>query len=192
MPRSRKRTVKQRFATQEYTHMRSEADTPVEQRFLMVLGRLSEGMVRQLEEEEMPLWLERARGRGEDSNLAPWERFSKRDRSQDHAFYTLYAYADIPLGRRYDCVFQRDGGPAIRVSCRVDHAVFEGGFPTDQVEHGHKHVVFLSFDGPLPKCIPTFQRWEEVGQDDWQFALCDHTTYDARKTEGEPRHATDG
>jgi hypothetical protein len=93
--------------------MRSEADTPIEQQFLMILGRLSDGMIRQLEKEQMPFWLERARGRGEDRILAQWERFSKRDRTQDHAFYTLYAYADIPLGRRYDCVFHRDGVPAI-------------------------------------------------------------------------------
>ena len=165
--------------------MLSEADTPIEQQFLMILGRLSDDMIRQWEKERMPFWLVRARGRGEDRILAQWERFSKRDRTQDHAFYTLYAYADIPIGRRYDCVFHRNGGPAIRTNCRIVHAIFEGWYPTEQVEHGHKHIVFLQFHGDPPDCFPAFKRWEDIGQEDWRYGLCDQATYDARRTANE-------
>ncbi len=101
----------------------------------MILGRLSEAMIRELEDEKMPFWIDRARQRGEEGLLAQWEDFARRDRRRDRAFYTLYAYADIPLGRRYDSVFHRDGGPAFRTGCSIEHALSEGWFPAEEVGH---------------------------------------------------------
>jgi hypothetical protein len=165
--------------------MRSEVDTPIEQRFLMVLGKLSDHMIRQLEQEQMPFWLERARQRGDKGILAQWERFSNRDRTKDHAFYTLYAYADIPLGRRYDCFFPKHSGPPVPTNCTIEHIIFEGWFPIEEIGHGHKHIVFLRFDGVPSESVPVFADWEEVGQADWQFGLCDQATYDARRSSSE-------
>lgn len=165
--------------------MRSEKEIPIENHCLMILGKLSNALIRQIEE-GIPQWMERMQGKMGPSALAAKDRFNSRDKADDRAFYTLYAYADIPLGRRYDCLFRKDGRPeSVSVDCTIEHIIFESWFPVGKLEKGHKHVVFLSFDSAIPECIPTFECWEDVGQNDWLYGLCDQATYNARQARGE-------
>lgn len=166
--------------------MRIEHDVPIGERFLMILGKLSAEMIRQIEEERMPTCMARMRNQMDAGTVAEWNRFAARDRSLDHAFYTLYAYAEIPLGRCYDGFFHKADHELIPVRSRIEHAIYEGWFPVRELAHGHKHVIFLSTDSPVPVCVPSCQKWEEAGEDGWLYGICDRPTLDARRVELSP------
>ena len=171
--------------------MRSEADTPSDQRFLMLMGRLSPAMIKELDDRIIPKQIEDLTRRGKmTAEIEERLRvYNSRDRSHDVAFYTLYSYADIPVGRRYDTIWSREN-PEDRanVDCTIDHALFEGWFPTDIVGHGHKHVLFLRFSGETPDLIPTFQTWDEIGVEDWQYGLSDHAVAEERAVANKQLH----
>jgi hypothetical protein len=164
--------------------MRSEANTSIDQRFLMILGRVSNDMIRQTEERSIPNWMDRLKKRGDMDTrvLDEYERFSKRNKTLDRAYYTLYAYADIPVGHTYNCLFHKDGGSQIPISGTIAFAIFEGMFPVTELAQGHKHLVFLNFEGNAPGCIPAYDTWEDIGKNEWQYGLCDQASYSAIET----------
>ena len=173
--------------------MRSEADTPTDQRFLMLMGRLSPAMIKELEDQIIPEHIKRLTQNGLMTRELEksLREYNSRDRSRDAAFYTLYAYADIPLGRRYDSIWSRQNPEAYaKVDCRIEHALIEGWFPADVVDHGHKHVLFLRFAGEVPVDIPTFQTWRDIGITDWTHALSDSSVTEERVAANKARVAT--
>jgi len=165
--------------------MPSDEKRPIEQHFLMILGRLSDDMIRQLEETQVAGWMMGSRDKMDALTLEEWDRFTHRDRSLDKAFYTLYAYDDIPIGHSYDTLFHKAIGSVIRTRCVIEHVIWEGRIPVLQLAAGHKHIIFLSFDSPPPDCIPAFNRWEDIVRADWQYGLCDWATYESRQSGGE-------
>jgi len=169
--------------------MQAEADTPLADRWLMIVGKLSDAMIREMEQRRMP----RRRKRCDSCALDVREHFRNRDRAKDWALYTLYAYADIPLGRRYNCLFHvgdrvdRCTDP-VPIDCSIEHAVLVIGgamIPVPQLEHGHKHILFLSVRDSIPSCIPEFERWDDMGEADCLFGLGDRTVFKARQAKGE-------
>jgi len=154
--------------------MRSENDTPVEQRFLMILGRLSGAMIQEMDDKLLPPGIERIRELGnmtDDLETAIGAYYS-RDKSHDTAFLTSFAYADLPIGKHYDALWSRKAPhEPIEVRATIQHAIFDGTFPSTGLDHGHRHVVFLKLEGCIPDCIPTYGSFADITPYDWEFGL---------------------
>ena len=156
--------------------MRRESDTPLDQRYLMILGRLSKKMVREIEKKYIPGYYARLKKKG---LLTPdleelYQKFNSRDRTLDYAVSSIHAYADIPLNREYGVIRNRDNPEnSIHVRCEVEHILFNAWYPSAEIQHGHKHILFLKIDDAELDCFPLFDTWEDLCSSDWKYALSD-------------------
>ena len=165
--------------------MRSEADTPIDERFLMVLGRLNHELVQELDSRIVPEQIEALRGRGRYTPEieARLKQYNDRDKSEETAIVTLYAYADIPLGRRYETLWRRDGtSQRFEADCVVEHALFSGWFPADMIDHGHKHILIVRMSESVADALPVFDDWDQIGIEDWRFGLSDRNVAETLPT----------
>ena len=156
--------------------MRPESDTPLDERYLMILGRLSRKMVKGIEEQHIREHHTRLKKKG---LLTPhleelFQKFNSRDRSLDCAVFSIHAYANIPLGREYNLIWNRNNPEnSIQLRCRLEHILFNAWYPVAEIQHGHKHVLFLTIDDTEIDCFPIFDTWEELTSSDWNYALSD-------------------
>jgi len=77
--------------------------------------------------------------------------------------YTWYAYADLALPKRFDCIFHVDNPREhLLVSYLLTQSVIDlgGGFPISSVEHGHKHICVLTFEQEVPAIFQLLHRLE--------------------------------
>lgn len=66
---------------------------------------------------------------------------------------TLYAYADVRLPVSYDVLFNLNNVSQYEnVNCIILQSVFNGWFPIDKIEHGHKHACVTKF-AHIPQLI---------------------------------------
>jgi hypothetical protein len=173
--------------------MRSEADTPNNERFLMLLGRLADNLIEELDSEMIPKLAEQMRDRGTftPDHEAQLGRFEARTKTGETAIFTLYAYADIPLGRRYDNLWSRyETSECIDADCVVDHAIFNGLFPVEAIAHGHKHILFVRISEAAAKRLPTFTDWDQIGVEDWSFGLSDREVANTHRNANKASHST--
>ena len=134
--------------------MRSEADTPVEQRYLWLEGKVS------------PASLDLIK-----SGL-PTERPAHVE-----ALFVGFAYADLPLPKRFDFVFLR-GRPqeGVPCECRVTAATQQFGIELPEVPHGWKTICIVHFPTGVPELVrqlPTVDDWYE--NEPW-VCICDDAT----------------
>jgi hypothetical protein len=147
----------------------------------MIKCRLGNSLIRDLDERIIPKFIsdlkKRVRGQPDAGRQAVIDQYFNRDKSQDDAYVTTYAYADVGRGRKFGHLFHRDlRNQATVVDCTIDHIIYEAWIPVPSIEHGHKHALFLRFkDGP-PSCIPTYGTWDEVGKSDWIYGLLASTS----------------
>ena len=166
--------------------MRSEADTPIEQQFLMVFGRLGKELIQDLDDKIVPDWIERLRG---SDRITPEiqecvERYNDRERSGETAIFTLYSYADILLGRRYETLWLRHNpSELLAADCVIEHVLIEGWFPAPMIEHGHKHILFVRIAENVAGRLPVFNQWDQIGNADWMFGLSDRIVAQIRQGE---------
>ena len=109
-----------------------------------------------LSDEEIVRWQQdciarcRDKEKGEAYNsFVNWTR-----KSNEAAIFTLYAYADLTLPKQFDCLFDlNDPSDSFLTSFKLTQSIFEGWFPIETIEHGHKHLCIFEFDGSLPELI---------------------------------------
>jgi hypothetical protein len=77
----------------------------------------------------------------------------------------LYAYADVPLGKRFDVVFPRSAPEQVVRAPSVIVAVTQQfGKPFDSIPHGWKTVTLVDFPSGVPPLIDRMPRVEEFAQ----------------------------
>ena len=96
------------------------------------------------------------------------------------AVLTLYAYADIPLPRQYDLIFQI-GQPDnyVIIDYTITQAVINGWTTVDQLDHGHKHIAIVQFPEGIPSIIdllPPFST-KQAAQKGNQLGFCTTTDF---------------
>jgi len=117
-----------------------EERTPLDQRCLTIEGHVSETSL-DLVRAALPL-----------------------ERPENSAILFLsYAFADIPIGRRYKILFPKDH-PALAVSTECDILAVTQQFakPLDCIPHGWKTICLVRFLAVIPEMIralPTVDAW---------------------------------
>jgi hypothetical protein len=138
--------------------MREEANVPIAERWLLLEGAAS------------PKALEAVRAGLPES----WPDTVR-------CIFVSYAFADLPLGKRFDFVFPR-GKPAAREpTIAIIHAVTQQfAKPFDEIPHGWKTICLIDFPGGPPRLIEqlrTADSWFETNE---PVGLCGRETMEAR------------
>lgn len=90
-----------------------------------------------------------------------------------------FAYADLPLGTRFDRVFAReDFRRSTRTLCVVSAVTQQFFKPFDEIPHGWKTICFLDFPEGIPDLIarlPVAEGWYETAEESHVLLSTDAT-----------------
>ncbi|CAL9405408.1 hypothetical protein SUDANB105_01541 [Streptomyces sp. enrichment culture] len=119
--------------------MRTEGDTPLTERVLLVESRADEGA------------------------LATMGRELPARSANEVALFLSYNYADVPVGRRFDCCYRRhDADDVAWVTTTVVAVTQQFARPMDAIPHGWKTLTVLRFAPGIPALIrelPEAAQW---------------------------------
>jgi hypothetical protein len=140
--------------------MRSEENTPPEERYLGIEGRASTkalGLVRPGLPALFPI--------------------------NSEVLFVTFAYADLPLGKRFEIVFPRNRPEnGARCESRVLAATQQFIHPFTEIPHGWKTICLVQFPEGIPDFIrklPAVDAWYQ--NKDW-IGICDRVTWDLLRT----------
>jgi hypothetical protein len=78
------------------------------------------------------------------------------------AVFTLYAYADFNIPKKFDIIFHLDNPKEfLRIDYELTQSIHEAWFPLDTVDNGHKHLCIFLFDKSLPDILNILHKEEE-------------------------------
>jgi hypothetical protein len=147
-------------------------------RFLLADERLTDRAIRVMQAECV------RRNRSKPATAA-YQQFTDWSRQANQVvLFTPYAYADLAVPRKYDCLFNYDD-PAqfVRVGYELTQSIWEGWLPLDQVELGYKHLCVLTFPDRVPDMLhrlyPEEGGFASQGFHPFRVGLCDFTDFDA-------------
>ncbi|MFG2332413.1 hypothetical protein ACGFMM_22650 [Streptomyces sp. NPDC048604] len=144
--------------------MRTEEETPVGERVLLVEGRADEAA------------------------LAAIGQGLPRCSANERALFLSYNYADVPVGRRFDRCFRRlDASDVVSVTTTVVAVTQQFGVGWDTIPHGWKTLAVLRFEPEVPALIRDLP--EVAGWFEQRVSVCvsDRGTWEALAAGGEWR-----
>ncbi|PBQ31912.1 hypothetical protein CNR22_09060 [Sphingobacteriaceae bacterium] len=105
-------------------------------------------------DEAIEIWKSECVKRCKDKEKGrPYNNFTKWTRKPNEiAVFTLYAYADLSVPKQFDIIFELDNPSNFRkINFELTQSIYEAWFPTDSLDHGHKHLCIFQFDHMLPE-----------------------------------------
>lgn len=108
-------------------------------------------------------------------NFINWEKSPN-----DIVLVTLYAYADLPIPKSFNCIFDYNNPEIfVREDFTISHAVlFMAGIflPFEMIGSGHKHICVLTFKDHIPYILKTLGITDSNLQGDFSrmLGLCDY------------------
>lgn len=125
--------------------MPSEAQTPVAARVLRVQGLVSSSTLRLVRKGLPGRWPSSAR-----------------------CVFVSYAYADLPVGERFDAVAESDKlEGALATTARILAVTQQFGVALDVVPQGWKTICVVDFPAGVPACVaqlPVLDAWDRIGR----------------------------
>lgn len=109
-----------------------------------------------------------------------------KQKEHEIAVFTLYAYADFDIPKKFDIIFHLDD-PAdfIRVDYQLTQSIHEAWLPQDGVGHGHKHLCVFSFNQAPPDIFNTLHKGDSKfsthPKAQRALGFCNSTDFDAIK-----------
>lgn len=142
--------------------MQSEANTPIEERYLWLEGRVS------------PASMELIR-----------VGLPSTQPSNTEVVFVGFAYADLPFTKRFGVVFPRERPhEGVRCECRILAATQQFSKPLSEVPHGWKTICMVHFPDGIPQLVrelPVVDAWHQNKQ--W-VCICDEETWERLKKAG--------
>jgi len=137
--------------------MQTETQAESYERYLFAYGYFSDELIAAYKEKCM------ARHEGKPKsevyqNFINWVR-----QENEIAVFTLYAYADLQVPKTFDIIFQIDNPENyVKEEYLLTQSIFEAWFPSESIDHGHKHLCILKFNGKIPAIMKLLD--VELGQ----------------------------
>ncbi len=130
--------------------MRREEDCEPEGKYLIANRIISDSFIQILKKEAF-LRLKSQ----EFENGKSYEKYINWNRLDNEiALFTLYAYADFKIPKEFDCIFEIENPNNVVVEIfKLTQVIYEGKYPTDTIEHGHKHICIFEFENTVPEII---------------------------------------
>jgi hypothetical protein len=137
--------------------MQPEAQAAPETRYLFADTMYADAAIRVLQSDYRRNCNEKQKGEA-------YYRFINWVRKPNEVFvYTLYAYADLDLPKKFNCIFYCDNPRYyVLTDYQLTQSVLNGWFPYDGIGHGHKHICVFSFEGEVPGILNLL--YQENGQ----------------------------
>ncbi|MFD9545418.1 hypothetical protein [Streptomyces sp. NPDC060022] len=121
--------------------MRTEDNTPLTERVLLVESRANK-----------------------EALAAFGQEFTQRSANEE-ALFLSFNYAEVPVGRQFDCCFRRaDPSDVAWVTVTVVSVTQQFGVRWDEVPHGWKTLTLLRFEPEIPsliRALPEASSWYE-------------------------------
>lgn len=135
--------------------MQSEADTPIEQRYLWLEGRASPASMELIKP-------------GLPSTRPP----------DTVIVFVGFAYADLPFTKQFDVIFPK-GRPqdGVRCECRIVAATQQFSNPFQEIPHGWRTICVVHFTGGIPQLVqrlPVVDTWNYNNE---SVCICDEETW---------------
>ena len=136
--------------------MRSENDTPIDQRYLTIAGTLSKERFNREKQSAIKFCTEFP-DRLSESNKEALEMLATFSLSENYrAFIIMSCYADIPPFRSYGKIFKiTDHSIHISTTAILQFGIFWHKLPILSLEHGHHQVAIFNFPDDVPPIIET-------------------------------------
>ena len=100
----------------------------------------------------------------------------------DVIFFSSFAYADLPVGKTFDTVFNRARPQRMEpTSCQLVAVTQQFAILDDKIPHGWKTICMFRFDGSVPDLVvalPEVEAWYEGATDD-RLGLSTRETWNA-------------
>ena len=137
--------------------MQKESETPLEQRFLRLEGFASDSVLS-------------AVAAGLPDHID----------SDSRVCFVSFSYADLPIPKRFDLVFDLlNPNRAERAEVVIAAATQQFATPVDMLDHGWKTICVIAFPGGVPLLVdemPTVDSWYES---DVNLGLCEASCFTA-------------
>jgi hypothetical protein len=130
--------------------MRKEEDCKARERFLFTDELMSDELVNGIKAA-----LVRTDKGKNTHNAQAYEKFKTWTRSEKEVcLFTLYAYADLKLPKPFDCIFRLDNpSDVIYTKFQLTQSLYEGKYPSETIENGHKHLCVFEFETEMPSIL---------------------------------------
>jgi len=125
--------------------MQTEKDCKPSEKNLQAIIAFSDKAVKIIKDEIIERCKDKEKG-------IAYEKFLNWTRQENEiAVFTSYAYADFSIPKKFDCIFSYDNPEVyIHIKFILTQSIFEGWYPSDFIDHGHKHLCILTFDNQIP------------------------------------------
>jgi len=160
--------------------MLPESKSKISQRFLQtdcILGN-----------EAIDIWQRECRSRWtkKEKTEAYFKFINWKESKNEIALFTLYAYADFKIPKEFSCIFDlRNPEKYCESKIQLSQAIWEGWYPIDCIDHGHKHLAIFKFEDTIPEMILELykenQKFLSVPKDSLMLGICKFEDYNKVK-----------
>jgi hypothetical protein len=128
--------------------MKTESDSKISQRFLQTDCRFGS--------EAIDIWKRECRSRcaKKEKTDAYHKYLGWKPGKREVALFSLYAYADLNIPKTFSCIFNyRKPEVHLQTQLTITQSIWEGWFPLNTIDHGHKHLIIANFEEEIPNLI---------------------------------------
>ena len=160
--------------------MRTEEQTKPQERYLFAEEYLSDKLLAIIRADCIR--------RGTDQTKGPaYEKYISWVRQDNEiAVYTLHAYADFSIPKKFDIIFNTENPDnCINIEFELTQSIFEAGYPFDSVYYMHKHICIFRFDQNIPDIFNLLYKRERVSdiapKGQTMLGFCNSSDFDSIK-----------
>lgn len=136
--------------------MQTEEQCKPNQRFLFAEEYLSDKAIGIWQTECIKRCKDKPKGQAYEKYIN-WTR-----KENEIAVYTLYAYADFDIPKKFDIIFHLDNPrDFIKIDFALTQSIREAWFPLDTVDDGYKHLCVFSFEKNVPEIFNVLHKGDE-------------------------------
>lgn len=156
--------------------MLAESESKISQRFLQTDCRFGK--------EAIEIWQRESRSRcAKKEKDEAYFRYLDWNKSENEiALFTYYAYADFEIPKEFSCVFDyRNPERFCESKMKLTQSIWEGWYPVNYIDHGHKHLTIFKFEEEIPSLIFELhqekQKFSSVPKNSLMLGICQIEDY---------------
>lgn len=154
-----------------------ENKSKIVSRFLTAVSRFSQ--------EAIGIWKNesriRCRGKKIDESFNEFQNWQETE--SEIGLFTMYAYADFKIPKSFNCIFDFNNPErCINTKMILKQSIWEGWYPINNVDHGHKHLMIFQFEKEIPEIISELhverKKYLTIPKNSINLGICQLTDYD--------------
>jgi len=160
--------------------MQKEEQTEASERYLLGMEYFTNNAI--------AIWqtecIKRCKNKPKDDVYHKYVNWVKRE--NEIAVFTLYAYADFKIPKKFDIIFQIDEPENyVKEEYELTQIVYEAWYPMDGPEHGHKHLCIFKFENRIPAILELLHKQDEkfstITDEQKQLGFCSSADFEEIK-----------